>query len=265
MATGIPVLDRILEVKAREVAALRAAFPAALVDRAADAAAPPRDFAAALRAGAAPRCIAELKRASPSAGVIRPDFDVEALARAYRDGGAACLSVLTDVSFFWGQPDYLRRAAAVSGLPCLRKDFVLDPWQVDEARALGADAVLLIVAALPDDGLLRGLREQIEGRGMAALVEVHDAPELERALRAGATLVGVNNRDLRTMKVDLAAGEALLRRIPAPALAVAESGIASPADVRRMTAAGARALLVGEALVRQDDPGAALRALLQEG
>jgi indole-3-glycerol phosphate synthase len=222
---------------------------------------PRRGFAAALRAHR-PAVIAEVKKASPSKGVIRADFDPVAVARAYADAGAAAVSVLTEPRFFQGQLAHLAAVRAAIDLPLLRKDFLFDPYQVVEARAWGADAVLFIVAVL-DDALLRDLLAAAADGGLDALVEVHTEAELDRAARAGATLIGVNNRDLRTFVTSLATAERLRPRMPASAIAVAESGIESAADVARLRAAGFEAFLIGESLMRAPDPGAALRALLE--
>lgn len=253
------VLDRILVHKVEEVAARKARASAATVIAAAREAPPPRDMRAAVRRESV-ALIAEIKRASPSRGVLRADFDPLALATVYAANGAAALSVLTDVRFFGGDLAHLTAVRAAVSVPALRKDFVLDPYQVYEARAAGADAVLLIAAAL-DDARLADLHALIAGLGMAALVEVHDEAELGRALALGAPLIGVNNRDLRTFSVDLETTERLARLLPAGVILVAESGIVSGADVRRMGAAGARAVLVGEALVTAPDMAARVREL----
>lgn len=260
------ILDEILEHKRGEVEAAKGAVaPAAMAERAQRAAAtagPTRGFARALRAAPAPAVIAELKRRSPSKGLIRADFEPVACARAYAEGGAACLSVLTDAHYFGGELAFLARVRETVALPLLRKDFVVDAYQVDEARAAGADAVLLIVAALAPREIAAFAKRAAE-LGLDALVEVHDEAELDVALDAGATLVGVNNRDLRTFHTDLAVTE----RLAAPlrgrddVLLVAESGIHAPEDVARLEAAGARAFLVGESLMREPDVAAALRRL----
>ncbi len=257
------ILARILRTKKAEVACRRAQRPPSELRARLRDAPPPRDFAAAL-AGPEVALIAEVKRASPSRGPLRPDLDPADLAVRYARAGAAALSVLTDWPFFRGSAADLRRARQAVPLPVLRKDFLLDPYQVLEARVWGADAVLLIAAALSPDRL-RELLEATWSLGMAALVEVHDEGELEVALAAGARIVGVNHRDLRTFQVDLSRSARLLPRLPADVLGVAESGIAAPADVRRVAAAGARAVLVGEALVRAPDPEAAARALATAG
>jgi indole-3-glycerol phosphate synthase len=254
-------LAGIMARKRDEVASRRAALPdRELEARLADAA-PPLDFEGRLSARGGPaRIIAEVKRASPSAGAIDAGLDAPAQARRYAEAGAACISVLTDGPGFGGSLadlDAVRREVAV---PLLRKDFVLDRYQLLEARAHGADAALLIVAAIPDD-LLRRLLDDCRALGLAALVETHEAAEAEAALRAGATLVGVNNRNLRTFVVDLATSERILPTLPAGVKGVAESGVRTPADALRLRRAGAANLLVGEALVRASDPGALLREM----
>jgi indole-3-glycerol phosphate synthase len=261
------VLQRILARKVEEVADRRARAPLAALRAHAAEASPPRGFARALAVKAAagvPAVIAEVKKASPSKGVIRADFDPAAIARAYAAGGAACLSVLTDVDFFQGSDAYLQQARAACALPVLRKDFIVDPYQVVEARALGADCVLLIVAAL-DDAQLREFAALALELGLDVLVEVHDDDELDRALavtdRDGRVLLGINNRNLRTFAVSLDTTLALQPRVPAGRRLVAESGILVPDDVARLRAAGIDAFLVGEAFMRAPDPGAALRVL----
>jgi indole-3-glycerol phosphate synthase len=258
------VLDRIVEVKRAHVEARRRERPLAEVEAMAARADPPRGFAMALATAAAagrPALIAEIKKASPSKGLIRHEFDVPTLARAYLAGGATCLSVLTDEPFFRGQDADLVAARAAVPLPVLRKDFMIDPYQVVEARGLGADCILLIMACL-DDGLARELAAAAAGLGLDVLAEVHDGAELDRALALTPPLIGINNRDLKTLTVDLATTEALAPRIPAGTMLVAESGIGTPADIARMGRAGARAFLVGESLMRQPDVAVATRRLL---
>lgn len=256
-------LTAILEHKREHVANAKTARSIAQLDAAGAAQTPPRGFRAALeaksRGGYA--LIAEIKKASPSKGLIRADFDPPAHARAYQAGGAACLSVLTDVPFFQGADDYLTAARAACSLPCLRKDFMIDPWQVAEARAIGADAILIIVAAL-EDGQMTDIEAAAVERGMDVLVEVHNPAELERALRLKSRLIGANNRDLRDFTVDFARTYELVRQAPADCLFVAESGIGAHADIVAMAEHGVRAFLVGESLMRQPDLEAATRALL---
>jgi indole-3-glycerol phosphate synthase len=258
------ILAQIAEYKRADVAGRKARHPQSEVEAAAAAATAPRGFAAALTAAARPgrlALIAEIKKASPSKGLIREDFDPPNLARAYAAGGAACLSVLTDGPSFQGDDAYLVAARAATALPCLRKDFLVDPWQVAESRALGADAILVILAMI-DDALAAALMSEAARFGMDALVEVHDEAEMERAGALGATLVGVNNRDLKTFTVDLAITERLAARAPKGALLVTESGLFTAADAARLESSGARAMLVGESLMRQADVEAATRALL---
>jgi len=257
------ILQKILETKRVELAAARAAVPLAALEAQARAAGPVRDFVAALRgriAAGQPAVIAEIKKASPSKGLLRADFDPPAIAADYERGGAACLSVLTDAQYFQGSPQYLRVARAACSLPVLRKDFIVDPYQVIEARAMGADCVLLIVAAL-DPATLRALELLALSLGMAVLVEVHDADELGVALELRTPLVGINNRDLRSFATRLETTIGLLPRIPAHKLVVTESGILAPADVALMRRHGVQAFLVGEAFMRAPQPGAALKAL----
>ena len=258
------ILAEIAAYKRVEVAERRRSATRAELEDRCLAVSPPRGFRAALERAHAPgrlALIAEIKKASPSKGLIRADFDPPALARAYEAGGAACLSVLTDGPSFQGADEYLTQARAAVALPCIRKEFLVDPWQVAESRALGADAILVILAMV-DDFLAGELMAETTRLGMDALVEVHDSAEMKRAAALGATLVGVNNRDLRTFVTDLAATERLAAAAPAGALLVTESGIATPADVARLERAGATAMLVGESLMRQADVEAATRALL---
>ncbi len=257
------VLQRICSDKAEHVARSKALLPAAEQERRARQAPPPRGFAKQLAgaAGAGYGLIAEIKRASPSKGLIRADFDPPSLARAYAAGGAACLSVLTDAPYFQGEDRYLPEVRAAVSLPMLRKDFMIDPYQIVESRALGADCVLVIMAAV-EDAVARDLVAAAHDLGMDALVEVHDDAELDRALALPAHLIGINNRDLKTLKVDLATAERLAPRVPADRLIVAESGLETPADLARLAAIGVRSFLVGESLMRQADVERATRALL---
>lgn len=255
------ILDEIVARKELEVAEARRCVSAAEIAEAAQAAAAPRGFRAALAEASGPAIIAEIKRRSPSKGEIRADFDPVACARAYAAGGASALSVLTDEHYFGGNLLHLEAARGAVSLPVIRKDFVIDRYQIDEARAHGADAVLLIVAVLEPTALV-DLLAHARGRRLDVLVEVHDEDELQVALDAGADLVGVNNRDLATFMTDLAVTERLAPLVPASVLLVAESGIGSPGDLGRMARAGARAFLVGESLMREQDVEAALRRLL---
>jgi indole-3-glycerol phosphate synthase len=256
------ILEKILETKAAEVEARSRQLDLATVAAMAADQPAARGFSQRIRAQAinGPAVIAEIKRASPSAGVIRADFDPAAIAASYAESGAACLSVLTDEQYFQGRDAFLKQARAACGLPALRKDFVVDPWQVHESRLVGADCILLIVAALTQDHLqeLDGLAREI---GLDVLVEVHDEAELERALTTGAELIGVNNRDLHRFTTDLAASERLRPLIPEERTMVTESGIHETADVERLRRCGIDAFLVGEAFMRAPDPGAELRRL----
>ncbi len=255
------ILSRIAEYKREEVAQRIAAASQAEMDARAGAAGPTRGFRSALtRPHSSLSLIAEIKKASPSKGLIREDFDPPALARAYQAGGANCLSVLTDGPSFQGADEYLTQARDACTLPCLRKDFMVHPWQVAESRALGADAILIIMAMV-DDQLARDLMAEAAHWDMDALVEVHDEAELDRAGLMGATLIGVNNRDLRTFTVDLAVTEELAP-LAVGALVVSESGVYTAEDAERLCRAGATAMLVGESLMRQPDVEAATRALL---
>jgi len=256
------VLDAILATKRDEVTMLHRPQVRDLLRARALEAAPARDFAGALRpAGGGIGVIAEFKRRSPSKGELAPDLDPAVTAKAYAAGGAACLSVLTDRHYFGGAVKDLQSARDACGLPTIRKDFTIDEVQVYETRAVGADALLLIVAALPDDSLLADLHDLAVSLGLAVLVEAHDDAELERALGIGARLVGVNARNLGTFAEDLGVGERLAGRLPAPVVAVAESAIRSVDDAARMAAAGFDAVLVGEMLVKAPDPTAAVRGL----
>jgi indole-3-glycerol phosphate synthase len=249
------ILERIVEAKRAEIAAAKK------LNEDFRTAPPVRDFVGALRARR-PAVIAEVKRASPSKGVLRADFDPAAIARSYEKGGAACMSVLTDRDFFQGASEHLVAARAACTLPVLRKDFLIDPWQVAESRALGADCVLLIVACL-EDARMRELESAALDAGMAVLVEVHDGAELERALRLKTPLIGINNRNLRTFETRLETTLDLLPRVPKDRIVVTESGILSAADVARMRGRGVEAFLVGEAFMRAADPGTALAELFR--
>ena len=257
------ILDRILAVKAGEIANAKRVRSEAAVRREAEAAEKPRDFVGALRAKIAagqPAVIAEIKKASPSKGVLREPFDPAAIARSYARHGAACLSVLTDEQFFQGRPEHLSVARQASGLPALRKDFVIDSYQIHEARALGADCILLIVAALAL-ARMRELESAAASLGMAVLVEVHDRAELEVALQLATPLIGVNNRNLRSFDTSLDTTLALLSHVPPSRIVVTESGIHAAIDVARLRQAGVRAFLVGEAFMRATDPGMELHRI----
>ena len=253
------VLDRILSHKAEELAHRRRKRPVSEVRAAAESAAPARGFAQAVERGK-PAVIAEVKKASPSKGVIREDFDPAAIAQSYEAAGAACLSVLTDAAFFQGSDEHLAQAKAATRLPVLRKDFVIDEYQVFEARGLGADCILLIVAAL-DAERIASFNELAGQLDLDALVEVHNARELDAAVRAAPTLLGINNRDLRTFDTSLDTTLSLLADVPEGTTVVTESGIRTRDDVRRMRDAGVEAFLVGEAFMRASEPGDALREL----
>ncbi len=257
------ILQRILARKAEEIQARAANVPLSELSKRTADASKPRGFVRAMQARIArgdAAVIAEVKKASPSKGVIRADFDPAAIARSFELGGAACLSVLTDIDFFQGADAYLQQARAACALPVLRKDFTIDAYQVYEARSLGADCILLIVAAL-DDVVLRELSLLAHELGMDVLVEAHDAIELERALKTGATLIGINNRSLRTFETSLNTTLYLRHQVPADRILVTESGIHNAADVTRMRTADVQAFLVGEAFMRASDPGAALQDL----
>lgn len=258
------ILDRIAAYKREDVRARRARRSMQQINEAVALASSPRGFRRALEAAHAPgrlALVAEVKKASPSKGLIRADFDPPTLATAYERGGAACLSVLTDEPSFQGHDDYLVAVRAAVSLPCIRKDFLIDPWQVAESRGLGADAILVILSMV-DDILAGELMAEARRLGMDALVETHDEAEFDRALALGADLLGVNNRNLRTFSVDLANTERLAARTPVGVLLVTESGIAGPDEAARLERSGAKAMLVGESLMRQPDVEAATRALL---
>ena len=257
-------LARIVDDKRRHVAAARERRPQGDIERAARVMDPPRGFAKALKTAIAEGrygLIAEIKKASPSKGLIRPDFDPPSLARAYERGGAACLSVLTDEPYFQGKDEFLTQARSATRLPALRKDFMIDPYQVFEARALGADCILLIMACL-DDQLAAELARLAHLCGMDVLVEVHDGDELDRALSIDSDLVGVNNRNLKTLAVDLAVTEQLAPKVPKDRVLVAESGLGTPADLARMARVGASAFLIGESFMRKPDVEGAVREIL---
>ena len=253
------ILERILQVKRGEIAAAKERSPLATVEARARAAPTPRNFVGALRAKR-PAVIAEIKKASPSRGVLRADFDPAAIAASYERAGAACVSVLTDRQFFQGEPEHLVAARDACSLPVLRKDFVIEPYQVYESRAFGADCILLIAACLAKEEMLE-LERTAKRLAMAVLVEVHDAAELETALALETPLIGINNRDLKTFDTRLETTLDLLPQVSGARRVVTESGILSPADVARMRAAGVETFLVGEVFMRSPDPGAALKRL----
>jgi len=256
------ILRRILERKAEEVAAGKTADPITELTARMRDCEPARGFESRLRHAlvTGPAVIAEIKKASPSAGVIRADFQPAAIARSYASAGAACLSVLTDRDFFQGDARYLGEARGATALPVLRKDFIIDPWQVAESRVMGADCILLIAAALEQE-LMRDLLGQAETAGMDVLIEVHDEVEMDRALQLDHGLLGVNNRNLNTFETSLATSERLKGMLSGGQLLVTESGIKTAADVKRMQASGINAFLVGEAFMREDDPGSALKRM----
>ena len=260
------ILAQIVATKHEEIAAAQKRVPLAAMRADAESRLLTRDFVGALRAKVAaglPAIIAEIKKASPSKGVIREDFIPADIAQSYAEHGAACLSVLTDRQYFQGSPDFLKQARASCGLPVLRKDFMVDPYQVYEARAMGADCILLIAACLSDDQM-RDLEALARSLDMAVLVEVHDRDELHRALKLRTPLVGINNRNLRTFEVSLQTTLDMLPEVPADRLLITESGILGAADVQQMRSANVHAFLVGEAFMRAPDPGVALAELFAQ-